>query len=207
MSVIPTGRAARLVMHAAIALFAVVAVSAQPVNAPMQAALEASGYEVIVRGLEGGGRSRSQMLRDISSACRETRPGDTLLVYISSHGVNYGGVDYLIPWDGAIDDVDDYRNHLVPVDFANAVNGGRADTTIFFIDACREGLQLKPTAKGVGVGFGPWGTGQRERRIIELSDVEGRSYREIARVLDCPLGTVMSRLCRARRKLRACLDA
>ncbi|MDB4968349.1 MAG: polymerase sigma-70 factor, subfamily [Myxococcales bacterium] len=41
-----------------------------------------------------------------------------------------------------------------------------------------------------------------ERRILELADVDDLSYREIARALDCPIGTVMSRLHRARRRLR-----
>jgi RNA polymerase sigma-70 factor (ECF subfamily) len=40
-----------------------------------------------------------------------------------------------------------------------------------------------------------------ERRLLELADVEGLRYREIARVLGCPIGTVMSRLHRARRHL------
>lgn len=43
------------------------------------------------------------------------------------------------------------------------------------------------------------------RTIIMLSDVEGLSYREIAQVLNCPMGTVMSRLHNARRRLRAVL--
>jgi RNA polymerase sigma-70 factor, ECF subfamily len=43
------------------------------------------------------------------------------------------------------------------------------------------------------------------RTIIMLSDIEGLSYREIAQVLDCPIGTVMSRLHNARRRLRAIL--
>jgi RNA polymerase sigma-70 factor (ECF subfamily) len=38
--------------------------------------------------------------------------------------------------------------------------------------------------------------------IILLSFVEGFSYKEMARVLDCPVGTVMSRLYRARQELR-----
>jgi RNA polymerase sigma-70 factor (ECF subfamily) len=43
------------------------------------------------------------------------------------------------------------------------------------------------------------------RAIIMLSDVEGLSYREIASVLNCPIGTVMSRLHNARKRLRTVL--
>lgn len=41
------------------------------------------------------------------------------------------------------------------------------------------------------------------QRVVVLSDVEGFSYREIADIEECPLGTVMSRLHRARRLLQA----
>ncbi len=43
------------------------------------------------------------------------------------------------------------------------------------------------------------------RAIIILSDIEGLSYREIADVLGCPIGTVMSRLHNARKRLRTVL--
>jgi RNA polymerase sigma-70 factor (ECF subfamily) len=43
------------------------------------------------------------------------------------------------------------------------------------------------------------------RLAVLLSDVEGFSYREIADMLDVPLGTVMSRLFRGRRMLRRAL--
>jgi RNA polymerase sigma-70 factor, ECF subfamily len=43
------------------------------------------------------------------------------------------------------------------------------------------------------------------REIILLREFEDLSYREIAGVLKCPIGTVMSRLGRARSKLRALL--
>jgi RNA polymerase sigma-70 factor, ECF subfamily len=46
---------------------------------------------------------------------------------------------------------------------------------------------------------------ERYRAIIMLSDLEGLSYREIAEVLDIPMGTVMSRLHHARKRLRAAL--
>jgi RNA polymerase sigma-70 factor (ECF subfamily) len=41
------------------------------------------------------------------------------------------------------------------------------------------------------------------RMVVLLADVEDLSYREIAEVLSCPIGTVMSRLHRGRRILKA----
>jgi hypothetical protein len=46
---------------------------------------------------------------------------------------------------------------------------------------------------------------EHHRTIIMLSDLEGLSYREIAEVLDIPMGTVMSRLHNARKRLRDAL--
>jgi RNA polymerase sigma-70 factor (ECF subfamily) len=44
------------------------------------------------------------------------------------------------------------------------------------------------------------------REIIILREYEELSYKEIATILECPLGTVMSRLARARSKLRDLLS-
>ena len=44
------------------------------------------------------------------------------------------------------------------------------------------------------------------REIVVLRDIEGFTYQEIATVLDCPAGTVMSRLGRARERLRKSLQ-
>jgi RNA polymerase sigma factor (sigma-70 family) len=43
------------------------------------------------------------------------------------------------------------------------------------------------------------------REVVVLRDLEGLSYKEIAGVADLPLGTVMSRLARARQRLQAWL--
>jgi RNA polymerase sigma-70 factor, ECF subfamily len=44
------------------------------------------------------------------------------------------------------------------------------------------------------------------REVILLREFEELSYQEIATLLDCPPGTVMSRLARARAKLRVLLS-
>jgi RNA polymerase sigma-70 factor (ECF subfamily) len=43
---------------------------------------------------------------------------------------------------------------------------------------------------------------EQDREIIILKDFQDMSYKEIAEVLDCPIGTVMSRLFNARKQLR-----
>ena len=40
------------------------------------------------------------------------------------------------------------------------------------------------------------------REVVLMADVEGFSYKEIAETLKIPLGTVMSRLSRGRKRLR-----
>lgn len=47
----------------------------------------------------------------------------------------------------------------------------------------------------------------RVRRLLVLRELEGMSYRELADALEIPVGTVMSRLSRARQALRDALES
>jgi RNA polymerase sigma-70 factor (ECF subfamily) len=46
-----------------------------------------------------------------------------------------------------------------------------------------------------------------QRAVIVLRDIEGMNYAQIAEVLDIELGTVRSRLSRARNNLRQIMEA
>ena len=45
------------------------------------------------------------------------------------------------------------------------------------------------------------------REVLLLACVEELSYKEVAEILDIPMGTVMNRIFRARRKLRVIYEA
>jgi len=45
-----------------------------------------------------------------------------------------------------------------------------------------------------------------QRQVVTLVDLEECSYSEAAEILAIPVGTVMSRLCRARQALKAVLE-
>jgi RNA polymerase sigma-70 factor (ECF subfamily) len=59
-----------------------------------------------------------------------------------------------------------------------------------------EAVQLNDALAEIPPGF---------REVIVLREIEGLSYKEIATVIDLPIGTVMSRLARARAELRRVL--
>jgi len=46
---------------------------------------------------------------------------------------------------------------------------------------------------------------QAQRQVVTLVDLEGFSYVEVSQILEVPIGTVMSRLCRARNAMKAML--
>ena len=82
---------------------------------------------------------------------------------------------------------DDVEQHTVDTDDPQALT-----IRIWEREEIRVGLEQLPT---------DW------REIIVLRDMEGFSYKEMAEILDCPVGTIMSRLARARTKLKRVLCA
>ena len=60
-----------------------------------------------------------------------------------------------------------------------------------------EDTQLQTVVRGVLAELSP-----EHRTVVALKDLEGRSQEEIAEILECPIGTVKSRLTRAREALK-----
>lgn len=83
---------------------------------------------------------------------------------------------------------------LDPDDSTELAVAGETPESVFIDQSQREILQEALAA--LPVHF---------REVVLLCDVEEMSYREIASTLSIPIGTVMSRLARARRELRESL--
>lgn len=78
----------------------------------------------------------------------------------------------------------------------------RLRTRIIAFGAAPEASDAPPPVEDEALRAALAALAPAERRILQLADVDDLSYREIARALDCPIGTVMSRLHRARLRLR-----
>lgn len=82
------------------------------------------------------------------------------------------------------------------VDGANRAADSRKDPHATYVSNIEQ-EQVRTAIQQLPVEF---------REVIILREYEDLSYQEIAAVLECPLGTVMSRLARARSKLRDLLS-
>jgi RNA polymerase sigma-70 factor (ECF subfamily) len=76
-------------------------------------------------------------------------------------------------------------------------------TTPFGAEAPDDSLSSSELRVKIEVALGKLSPEHRE--VVVLKDVQGLSYKEIAEVMSCTLGTVMSRLYYARQKLQALL--
>ena len=93
------------------------------------------------------------------------------------------------PDESDIDDVEDLYLYRRLGGIEGAVAGRSAEEQV--LDLLTEG-EVKEALESLPEQF---------RMAVLLSDVEGFSYKEIAEILDIPIGTVMSRLHRGRRAL------
>ena len=127
----------------------------------LERSLRASGYQDIrSRGLENLLEvTRTRIIDELERFVTGATEGDTLLVYLSGHGLHHGGRDYLVPYEAVLRDPAKYDDYFVRIDFASIIERSKAETIVLFIDACRQGVKQKQKAS-YAVG---WGRGEREK--------------------------------------------
>ncbi|HXO16739.1 MAG TPA: sigma-70 family RNA polymerase sigma factor [Candidatus Dormibacteraeota bacterium] len=97
---------------------------------------------------------------------------------------------------------DELRRHKgryqeeIPQDNEPQQSGGGRQLAVEPIEEYIEGYLSEPVSKALA------GLSSEQREIVLLADVEGCSYQEIGQIVGCSVGTVRSRLHRARGQLR-----
>src|ERR1039457_405632 len=108
----------------------------------IQSCLAASGYQVKPFGLDPSERAGSTIYQQLHSFCRTAPKGSTLFIYFSGHGLHHRGKDYLVPADFDPLNAEDFERLLIPIDISAAVEDSQAHAVVFFVDACRTGVDL-----------------------------------------------------------------
>ena len=145
---------------------------------------------------------RDKMFRVACSWCHDSHLADDLvqqaLVKALQHIGDLRSIEVLDAWLFRIL-TNCWKDHLrrqrdmVDVDDANLSTGRTPEDWHHqgqIVDRVRQAIRGLPEA---------------QRQVITLVDLGGLTYKEVSEVLDVPIGTVMSRVCRARQALRTSL--
>ncbi|MDV9177328.1 caspase family protein, partial [Streptomyces sp. W16] len=118
--------------------------------AELAEALSTVGYEVHIHDAEE--TDRESIDYAVETFFQGAAPDETLLLYLSGHGIHHGGKDYLVP-KGARTDSHDFRAKCLSLDFSGYVERSKAGDVVVFVDACREGIDLREMSVGNAVGW------------------------------------------------------
>jgi hypothetical protein len=122
------------------------------------AALRSSRYEVDLIGLADRGEFAANSLRRrIRKFCQDPQSrGATLLIYFSGHGLHWKGRNWLVAGDAHPDDLVELQAGLLEADQSEVFDKCPAQTIVFMIDACREGVNFPEK----GLVLEPWSPDQ-----------------------------------------------
>jgi nucleotide-binding universal stress UspA family protein len=118
----------------------------------LRSALQAAGFEVVNPFKSSQEKpTGNNILTETRAFCRNST-AETLLLYVSGHGLHYQGTDYLLPYDFSLDNLDepDLDSLLVPIDklAAASQHAKHARNVILFHDACREEIKERVEDSG-----------------------------------------------------------
>ncbi len=90
------------------------------------------------------------------------------------------------------------RAHEMTTEFDEEIHSVESDNPETMLLERADRALLKQALEELPVEF---------REVVVMRELEGLSYKEIAGMIDVPIGTVMSRLARARKRLWLCLTS
>lgn len=148
----------------------------------VEAALKESRYEKVHRINTDvlGETSASAIEEAIAVFCTEPASrGASLLIYFSGHGVHRNGEDFMVASDTNFAMPHALDRTLVRIDQGEIFNESKANSILFFVDACREGIET--AAKGMAA-INSWGSAQArhvaaQRRATVFSCSRGQLSR------------------------------
>ncbi len=135
-------------------------------SAAVSAALRHQGFEVILADNLGRTELRDTLRRFRSLADRS----EIALVYYAGHGIEIGGINYLVPVDARLEDERDAGLEMIEVDLVLGQISGARTLKMVILDACRNNpfivrMQSSGSNRSVGQGLGDTRTTQSDTLI------------------------------------------
>ncbi|QTT85355.1 caspase family protein [Pseudomonas chlororaphis] len=110
-------------------------------------ALKRLDPQMAVTQLSGNDLSRDELLERFENFRDSLRPGDIALVYYSGHGIELGGINYLVPADAELSRPGDETSTYISLPYLiNEIQGTGAGITVIILDACRSNPFSAPVA-------------------------------------------------------------
>ncbi|MGV8861910.1 MAG: caspase family protein [Pseudomonas sp.] len=110
-------------------------------------ALKRLDPHMAVTQLSGNDLSRDELLERFEIFRDSLRPGDIALVYYSGHGIELGGINYLVPADAEFSRPGDETSTYISVPYLiKEIQGTGTGTTVIILDACRSNPFSPPVA-------------------------------------------------------------
>lgn len=101
-------------------------------------ALKRLDPKMAVTQLSGNDLSRDELLDRFENFKDSLRPGEIALVYYSGHGIELGGINYLVPADAELSLPGDETSTYISVPYLiKEIQGTNVGSTVIILDACR----------------------------------------------------------------------
>ena len=94
--------------------------------------------------------SRDKLVRALRAFQDEAETADWAMIYYAGHGIEVGGVNYLVPIDAQLKDDRDVQDEAVPLDRLLSAIEGAKKLRLVVLDACRDNPFVAQMRRSVG---------------------------------------------------------